>query len=67
MTGSCRNAFPEFLQGRLATLSDALHRLGVPVLPINTVEDVAEQVRATLGRVPGKQVPAVAVPLEGSR
>lgn len=62
-----QESFPEFLQGRLATLSDALHRLGVPVLPINTVGDVAEQVRATLGLVPGKPVPAVAVPVEGAR
>ncbi|WP_428563815.1 MAG: DUF58 domain-containing protein [Solidesulfovibrio sp. DCME] len=62
-----RKRFPEFLQGRLGTLSDALHRLGVPVLPLNTVGDVAEQVRATLGFVPGKPAPAVAVPVEGSR
>lgn len=62
-----KERFPEFLQGRLATLADALHRLGVPVLPINTVGDVAEQVRSTLGLAPGKPVPAVAVPVEGSR
>ncbi len=62
-----KERFPEFLQGRLDTLSDALHRLGVPVLPLNTVGDVAEQVRASLGRVPGKPVPAVAVPVEGAR
>jgi uncharacterized protein (DUF58 family) len=62
-----KERFPEFLQGRLKTLADALHRLGVPVLPLNTVDDVAEQVRATLGLAPGMPVPAVAVPVEGAR
>ena len=62
-----KERFPEFLQGRLATLSDALHRLGVPVLPLNTVDDVAEQVRQCLGRVPGQPTPPVAVSVEGSR
>jgi uncharacterized protein (DUF58 family) len=62
-----RKRFPEFLQGRLKTLSDALNRFGVPVLPINTVEDVAEQVRKALGFVPGKQARAGKVAVRGAR
>jgi uncharacterized protein (DUF58 family) len=62
-----RERFPEFLQGRLKTLSDALTRFGVPVLPINTVEDVAKQVRKALGFVPGKQARAGKVAVRGSR
>lgn len=62
-----KERFPEFLRGRLATLSDALHRLGVPVLPLNTVDEVAEQIRQCLGRVPGQPTPSVAVSVEGSR
>lgn len=62
-----KKRFPEFLQGRLNALSNALQRLGVPVLPLNTVDDVAEQVRENLGRVPGKPSPGVAVAVEGAR
>jgi len=50
-----RKRFPEFLQGRLKTLSDNLVRFGVPVLPLHTAEDVAGQVRKVLGYIPGRQ------------
>ncbi len=62
-----KERFPEFLQGRLKTLGEALNRLGVPVLPLDTVRDVAAQLRDALGLVPGKHVRAVRVPLEGAR
>ena len=62
-----RNRYPEFFKGRLKILSDALKLFGVPVLPINTVEDVAEQVRKALGYVPGRQVRAGKVAVRGSR
>lgn len=50
-----KERFPEFLEGRLKTLSDALVKFGVPILPLHTAEDVAIQVRIVLGYVPGKQ------------
>jgi len=59
--------FPEFLQGRLKTLSDSLVRFGVPILPIHTAEDVAKQVRKTLGYIPGKQPRAGKVLVRGAR
>ena len=59
--------FPEFLQNRLKTLSDALAKFGVPILPIHTAESVAVQVRKTLGYVPGKQTRAGKVGLRGAR
>ncbi len=59
--------FPEFLQGRLKTLTDELAKFGVPILPIHTAEGVAVQVRKTLGYVPGKQPTARRVAVRGSR
>ena len=59
--------FPDFLQGRLKTLSDELVKFGVPILPIHTAEGVALQVRKTLGYVPGKQPRAGKMCVRGSR
>lgn len=59
--------FPEFLKARLKTLTDALNKFGVPVLPIHTTESVALQVRKTLGYRPGKQQSAGRVAVRGSR
>lgn len=59
--------FPEFLKGRLKTLSDALNKFGVPILPIHTTESVALQVRKTLGYRPGKQQSVGKVAIRGSR
>ncbi len=59
--------FPDFLQGRLKTLSDELVKFGVPILPIHTAEGVALQVRKTLGYVPGKQPRAGKMAVRGSR
>jgi len=62
-----KKRFPEFLQGRLQSLADALLTFGVPVLPLHTAEDVASQVRKVLGYVPGKQPRAGKVAVRGSR
>ena len=62
-----RRRFPEFLQGRLKSLRDALERFGVPILPIDTFDPVAEQIRRDLGYTPGKQVRAGRVIVRGSR
>ncbi|MCG6910202.1 MAG: DUF58 domain-containing protein [Deltaproteobacteria bacterium] len=62
-----KERFPEFLQGRLKPLSDSLSRMGAPVLPVNTAEDVAQQVRKALGFVPGKQARAGKVAVRGAR
>ncbi len=62
-----RKRFPEFLQGRLKTLSNALVKFGVPILPLHTAEDVAKQVRTVLGYVPGKTPRTGKVALRGSR
>ncbi len=59
--------FPEFLQGRLKTLSDTLTKFGVPILPLHTADPVAVQVRKTLGYVPGKQPLAGKVGVRGAR
>jgi len=59
--------FPDFLQGRLKTLSDELVKFGVPILPIHTAEGVALQVRKTLGYMPGKQPRVRGVAVRGSR
>jgi len=59
--------FPEFLQGRLKTLSDALSKFGVPILPIHTAEGVAKQVRETLGYSSGKQPMIGKMGVKGSR
>ncbi len=59
--------FPEFLQGRLKTLSDALNKFGVPILPVHTTESVALQVRETLGYRPGKQPGTAKVVVRGAR
>ena len=40
----------EAAKGRIAQVLDTLHEINVPVLPLNTVEDVAGQVRQLLGR-----------------
>jgi len=62
-----KKRFPEFLQGRLKTLSDNLVRFGVPVLPLHTAEDVAGQVRKVLGYMPGGQPRGGRVGLRGAR
>lgn len=59
--------FPEFLQGRLKTLSNALSKFGVPILPIHTAEGVAKQVRETLGYSSGKQPMIGKMGVKGSR
>ena len=59
--------FPEFLQNRLKKLSDSLNKFGVPILPIHTAEEVAPQVRKTLGYVPGKRALAGRIKFRGSR
>ena len=48
-----RKSVPDLLQGRLKSLNDALNKFDVPILPINTNEDVANQLRKILG---GKNV-----------
>jgi len=62
-----KKRFPDFLQGRLKTLSDELVRFGVPILPIHTAEGVALQARKVLGHVPGKQPRVRGVAVRGSR
>jgi len=59
--------FPEFLQGRVQTLSDALDKFGVPVLPLHTAESVALQIRTILGYKPGKQSAFGKIAVRGSR
>ncbi|MDD7983795.1 DUF58 domain-containing protein [Lentisphaera marina] len=61
-----REAIPDLLQGRLKSLSDALGKFDVPVLPLNTDEDVAEQLRKKLG---GQQLKRAHKPnvMKGSR
>ena len=49
-----RRRVHESTSGRITRVLDALHDIGVPVLPLNTVEDVAEQVRHLLGYAPSK-------------
>ena len=44
-----RKSIPDLLQGRLKSLGDSLGKFDVPILPINTHEDVAEQLRKILG------------------
>jgi uncharacterized protein (DUF58 family) len=44
-----RKNIPDLLQGRLKSLSDSLAKFDVPILPINTHEDVAGQLREILG------------------
>ena len=39
----------EAAKGRIARVLDILHEINIPVIPLNTVEDVAEQVRHLLG------------------
>lgn len=62
-----KKRFPDFLQGRLKTLSDELVKFGVPIVPIHTAEGVALQVRKVLGYVPGKQPRVRGVAVRGSR
>jgi len=62
-----KQRFPAFLQGRLKSLSDALARFGVPILPLDTAHPVADQVRRDLGYVPGQQVHAGRVIVRGAR
>ena len=50
-----RQRVPGLFQGRLGALSEELVKYGVPVLPIHTGEDPANQVRKILGHVPGRQ------------
>ena len=58
---------PDFLQGRLKTLSKTLVKFGVPILPLHTADPVATQIRETLGYIPGKQPVAGKVKIRGSR
>lgn len=44
-----QQSFPGILAGRIDTLHEELSRFGVPTLPINTVDDVSEQLRRLLG------------------
>ncbi|WDE96204.1 DUF58 domain-containing protein [Lentisphaera profundi] len=44
-----RKSIPDLLEGRLKSLSDALNKFHVPILPINTHEDVSDQLRSLLG------------------
>ncbi len=62
-----QKSFPDFLKGRLKTLSDELLKFGVPILPVHTAEGVASQVRKVLGYVPGKQTRVRGVAVRGSR
>lgn len=62
-----KERFPEFMEGRLKTLSDNLDKFGVPILPLHTAEDVARQVRKVLGYVPGKQPRGGKVVVKGAR
>ncbi len=48
-----RRRVHEAASGRITGVLDTLHEIGVPVLPLNTVEDVAEQMRHLLGYAPG--------------
>lgn len=41
--------YPDFLEGRLQKLAQSLSRFGVPILPLQTAEAVAPQVRKILG------------------
>ena len=40
-------------KGRITHVLETLHQIGIPVLPLNTLEDVTEQVRRFLGYAPG--------------
>ena len=62
-----KERFPELLQNRLKTLTDNLDKFGVPVLPIDTTEPVALQVRKILGYRPGNQARSGRVAVRGSR
>ena len=42
----------EAAKGRISWVLDTLHEINIPVIPLNTVEDVAEQVRHLLGYAP---------------
>ncbi len=44
-----RRRIHEAAKGRIARVLDILHEINIPVIPLNTVEDVAEQVRHLLG------------------
>jgi uncharacterized protein (DUF58 family) len=48
-----RRRVHEAAAGRIAGVMDTLHDINIPVLPLNTVEDVAGQVRHLLGYAPG--------------
>jgi uncharacterized protein (DUF58 family) len=45
-----RKSVEDMASGRMSQLLGWQREIGVPMLPINTVEDVAEQVRALMGR-----------------
>ena len=47
-----RRRVHEAAKGRIARVLDILHEINIPVIPLNTVEDVAEQVRRLLGYAP---------------
>ncbi len=48
-----RRRIHEAAKGRIAGVMDTLHEISIPVLPLNTVEDVAKQVLHLLGYAPG--------------
>jgi len=50
-----KRRFPAFLEGRLNYLSETLSHTGVPVLPVDTVQPVIQQIRRNLGQFPGIQ------------
>ncbi len=47
-----RQRVHEAAKGRISQLLDTLHEINIPVLPLNTVEDAAEQIRKLLGYSP---------------
>lgn len=49
-----RRRVHEAAKGRITGVLDTLHEINIPVLPLNTVEDVTEQVRRLLGYKPGQ-------------
>ncbi len=62
-----KDRFSEAWQGRIGPLREELRQWGVPVLPIHTADDVASQVRETLGYVPGKGVTRAKKTVRGAR
>ncbi|MFC1760570.1 DUF58 domain-containing protein [Planctomycetota bacterium] len=62
-----KQRYPEAWQGRIGPLTEELSKFGVPLLPIHTAQDVASQVRETLGYVPGKGMVRAKRTVRGAR